>query len=92
MKVPFLADVSLNEHIVTGVRRRVSEIDFQLAHELHGIPDPQLLAYAAREGRILVTQDLRTMPLHFGKFIETQHSPGIFLISQKISVRRAIDD
>ena len=91
MKVRFLADVNLNEHIVTGVLLQLPEIDFQLGQELHGLPDPQILAYAAREGRSLVTHDLRTMPLHFGEFIQSQDIPGIFLISQNISIRRAID-
>jgi Domain of unknown function (DUF5615) len=92
MKIRFLADVSLNEHIVTGVLLLIPEIDFQLGHELHGLPDLQVLAYAAREGRSLVTQDLRSMPTHFGEFIETEDVPGIFMISQKISIRRAIDE
>ena len=92
MKIRFLADVSLNEHIVTGVLRQVPNIDFQLAHKLHGLPDDHVLAYAAREGRNLVTQDLRSMPTHFGAFIQTQDVPGIFMISQKLSIKRAIDE
>ncbi len=92
MKIRFLADVSLNENIVSGVLLRVPEIDFQLAHKLHGLPDDQVLAYAAREGRSLVTHDLRTIPVHFGEFIQIQNCPGVFLISQKISIKRAIDE
>ena len=91
MKIRFLADVNLNENIVSGVRLRVPEIDFQLAHKLHGLPDDQVLAYAAREGRSLVTHDLRTIPIYFGEFIQIQNCPGVFLISQKISVKRAIE-
>lgn len=87
MKIRFLADVSLNEDIVTGVPPQVPEIDFQLGHELHGLPDLQVLAYAEREGRNLVTQDLRSMPTYFGEFIQTQDVPGVFMISQKISVQ-----
>lgn len=92
MKIRFLADVSLNENIVSSVLLRVPEIDFQLAHKLHGLPDLMVLAYAAREGRSLVTHDLRTIPAYFGEFIQTQDIPGIFLISQKISIKRAIDE
>ncbi len=41
MKIKFQADADLNEDIVTGVLRRVPEIDFQTATEagLIGIPD-----------------------------------------------------
>jgi len=64
----------------------VPEIDFKTAHEanLHGLPDDdQVLAIAAREGRIPVTQDQRTMPAAFGEFIKANNSPGVLIIPQK---------
>jgi precorrin-6B methylase 1 len=59
------------------------DIDFQTATEvnLHGLPDEEVLAYAAQETRILVTHDRRTMPAHFANFIVNQTSPGAFIIS-----------
>jgi hypothetical protein len=92
MRIRFLADADFNQKIVSGVRRQAPEIDFKLGHELKGLPDDQVLAYAAREERSLVTHDLRTMPVYFGEFIQTQDIPGLFLISQKISIKRAIDE
>lgn len=85
MKIRYQADADLNEDIVTGVRRRAPEIDFQSAQEtrLENLSDPEVLALAAQSGRILVTHDRRTMPAHFGIFIETQPSPGLFIISQR---------
>ncbi len=53
---------------------------------------PIILAIAAKEGRILVSHDRRTMPIHFGEFIETQISPGIFLVSQDAEIRKVIED
>jgi predicted nuclease of predicted toxin-antitoxin system len=93
VKVLFLADSNLNQKIVRGVLRQVSEIDFKTAHEanLHGLPDDQVLALAAREGRILVTQDQRTMPAHFGEFIGSNSSPGVLIIPQKRKVKQAIE-
>jgi predicted nuclease of predicted toxin-antitoxin system len=93
VKVRFLADANLKHHILSGVLRQVPEIDFKTAHEanLHGLPDDQVLAIAAREGRILVTQDQRTMPAAFGEFIETNNSPGVLIIPQRRPTRRAID-
>jgi predicted nuclease of predicted toxin-antitoxin system len=78
---------------VSGVLRQVPEIDFQMAQDanLHGLPDAQVLALAAREGRILVTHDQRTMPAHFGEFIKTNNSPGVLIIPQKRTTRRAIE-
>lgn len=85
MKVRYQADADLNEDIVAGVQRRAPEIDFQTAGEaeLENLSDPEVLALAAQEGRILVTHDRRTMPTHFGQFIEKHKSPGLLIISQK---------
>lgn len=94
MKVRFQADADLNEDIVTGVQRRAPEIDFQTAGEaeLAYLSDSDVLALAAQEGRILVTHDRRTMPTHFGQFIENHKSPGLIVISQKADILSAIED
>ena len=94
MKVRFQADSDLNEDIVTGVVRREPMIDFQTASEanLRGLMDPEVLALAARENRILVTHDRRTMPRHFADFIVNEKSPGVMLVAQKVSVNVAIEE
>jgi hypothetical protein len=94
MKIRFQADADLNEEIVAGVVRQEPDIDFRTATEasLHGLPDEEVLAYAAQEARILVTHDRRTMPAHFDKFIVNQTSPGACIISQKTRVRDAIQE
>lgn len=84
--VRFLADASLHDAIVTGCLRREPAIDFLSAHEarLEGVPDPNVLAFATRENRILVTSDLRTMPRHFGDFLEANgRCAGVFLVKQR---------
>jgi predicted nuclease of predicted toxin-antitoxin system len=94
MKIRYQADADLNEDIVSGVQRRAPEIDFQTADELElaNLPDPDVLALAAQDGRILVTHDRRTMPTHFGRFIENNKSPGLIVVSQKTEILSAIDD
>lgn len=84
MKPRFQADADLNEDIVSGVLRRVPEIDFQTANEagLESLSDSEILAIAANDGRILVSHDRRTMPIHFGTFIETNASRGVFIVPQ----------
>ena len=71
MTVRFQADADLNAEIIAGVLRREPNIDFQTADaaSLRRIPDPEVLALAAQEDRILVTHDRRTMPRHFAEFI-----------------------
>ena len=94
MRIRYQADADLNGDIVTGVLRRVPEIDFQTAYDagLTGLPDTEVLAQTAQAGRILVTHDRRTMPTHFGKFIQGQLSPGLFVISQNADLLRVIKD
>ncbi len=93
MKIRFQADADLRRSIVTGLRRRQPEIDFQTAQlaQLEGLEDRMVLQQAAEQGRILVSHDFASMPLHFASFLARRKSPGIFLISQKPPVREAID-
>ncbi len=69
--VRFQADADLSEIIVAAALRRSPEIDFGTAHAggLGASTDFELLEGAAREDRILVTHDSRTMPTHFAEFV-----------------------
>ena len=75
------------------MKRREPSIDFlsALAAELEGVEDPDVLAIAADEDRILVSHDVGTMPRHFRDFVSRQHSPGVLLISQKVPVGVAVE-
>jgi hypothetical protein len=93
VKIRFQADADFNEDIVTGVLRRVPEVDFQTASEasLEGMGDKAVLAFCAREGRILVTHDRRTMPRHFADFINSETSPGVFVVQRSTELIVAIE-
>ena len=56
----------LNEHIVTGAFRREPSIEFLRAREigLASLTDREVIDYAAREGLIIVSHDVNTMPGH----------------------------
>jgi len=93
--VRFLADASLHEGIVSGCIRREPGIDFLSANDagLEGMPDPDVLALAAQQGRVVVTSDLRTMPRHFGDFLEANgHCPGVFLVKQSTPLAAVIEE
>jgi hypothetical protein len=94
MRVRFQADADFNQDIVRAVRRRAPALDFQTAHEagLAGLDDDVVLERAAQEGRILVSHDRRTMPLHFATFIATRTSAGVILVSQDLPIRQAVED
>lgn len=94
MRVRFQADADLNHIIVKAVLRREPGIDFQTAHVAHlaGVRDQEVLALAARERRVLVTHDRKTMPKYFAEFIGHATSNGVVVIPQKLPVRTAVDD
>jgi len=79
---------------VRSVLHHYPAIDFQTAHKagLEGVPDEQVLEIAAREGRILVSHDLSSMPTHFANFISSHDSPGVLLIPQSLSIKRAVEE
>ena len=94
MKPRFQADADLNEDIVSALLRREPDIDFQTADAagLRGLPDAEVLRLAARENRILVTHDRRTMPGHFAVFLLGHSSPGVIVVSQSVGIKVVTDD
>ena len=91
MRIRFQADNDLDQRIVVAIRRLDPAIDFQTASALglHEVPDPRVLALAAQQGRVLVSHDRRTLPNHFKKFIESQASPGVIIVSQRLAIGTA---
>jgi len=61
-----LIDQDIDQDILRGLMRRVPELDAVTAYDIgkSEAPDPELLAWAAEAGRVLVTHDRRTMPAH----------------------------
>jgi hypothetical protein len=89
--IRFQADADLNQGIVLATIRRLPTLDFQSATEasLAGLTDPQVLALAGDQDRILVTHDMRTMPHHFATFIQEHQSPGVIVVPQSMRPAQA---
>jgi hypothetical protein len=94
MKVRFQADADLNHIIVKATLRLEPSIDFQTAQAagLAGLDDPDVLKLAAKQSRILVSHDRKTMPTHFGQFVLSENSSGILIVSQKLPVSQVAED
>jgi hypothetical protein len=94
MTLRFQADVNLNQIILRAACRQEPALDFQTAEMagLAGLPDPEVSAHAAEDGRVLLTHDLQTMPSHFAAFITTRQSAGLLLIPQHLPIAAAVDD
>jgi hypothetical protein len=85
LSIRFQADADLNYAILTATRQREPAIDFRSAMDaaLEGMLDWDLLDRTARDGRILVTHDRRTMPGHFRAHLTSgKRSPGVLIVSQ----------
>lgn len=87
------ADADLKQSIVNGVLRRQPSLDFQSANAagLEGKKDQEVLAVAAKEGKVLVTHDRKTMPIEFGEFVTYQTSSGVLILSQSLPINEAIE-
>ena len=94
MRAKFLADANFDLVIVAAAKRREPAFDFQTAQEagLTGLKDPEVLAIAAREERVLLTHDVRTMPEHFAAFIGEHTSAGVLLVPQSLLRRQVVED
>jgi len=59
-----IADENLNGAIVRGLLAREPELDLVRTQDVgfSGIDDQEILEWAASEGRVVLTQDIRTMP------------------------------
>jgi hypothetical protein len=53
--------------------------------------DIEVLRLAARDGRVLVTGDLNTMPGHFKEFTAGEDSPGLLLVPPRSAIGEIID-
>ena len=93
MRPRFQADENLNAKIIAGLLRREPSLDFQTAKaaNLLGLEDLEVLAVAARDGRILVSHDRETLPAHFSRFIGESPSAGVLIVSQSLQIREAIE-
>jgi hypothetical protein len=92
LKLRFQADADLNPEI-GRLRRRDPAVDFRPAAGVlpDAILDPDVLRVAARDGRVLVSRDITTMPNHFALFTARYESPGLLLIQSHRPIGSVIE-
>lgn len=60
---------------------------------MSGAPDPDVLERAARDGRVVVSHDKRSMTDHLDtRLARGSHSPGVIIVEQSVPVGVAIDE
>jgi hypothetical protein len=90
----FLADHDLNEHIIDGTVRREPALEFIRARDvaLSDRPDPEVLAYAAEHGFLIVSHDVNTMPAHaYARAAGESLMRGLFMVRQTEPIGPVID-
>lgn len=88
MPLRLQADNDVRAQIIRDIRQKEPAFDIRTAHEagIAGLSDLDVLAFAAHEGRILVSHDFATMPIYFREFTRRQRSPGVLLAPQSLPI------
>lgn len=90
-----LADENLNNHIYRSLLLQRPDQDIVRVQDvgLYGKSDPEVLAWALSEKRILITHDVRTIPALAMEWLSDNRTiPGILLIEQSAPVGSIIAD
>ncbi len=93
--VRFLVDEDFDNDILRGVLRKLPSLDVVRAQDvgLGGQDDPAVLAWAADEGRIVLTHDVSTMTAHaISRIAAGLAMPGLFAVQQSAAIGEVIDD
>jgi predicted nuclease of predicted toxin-antitoxin system len=90
-----VSDENFNGDIQRGLYRRRPDLDVVRVQDvgLGATSDLDVLAWAAAEGRILLTHDRDTLPkFAYDRVRAGQPMPGVFLVSDQMPVGQAIDE
>jgi len=90
-----LADENFNGSIIRGLLRRKPEVDVVRVQDvgLSGGDDRLVLAWAAHEGRVLLTHDQHTVPKYaYERIVAGLPMSGVFVGDTYLPVQQAIED
>ncbi len=90
-----VSDENFNGDIVRGLLRRHPELDFVRVQDvgLMETPDPDILEWAAGQGRVLLSHDVSTVPPSaFQRVCDGKPMPGVFIVPDRMPIGLAIDE
>jgi len=91
----FLTDEDFDGRLISALLNQIPALDLVRVQEigLMSSPDPDILNWAASQGRIVLTRDRRTMTAFAGARISAgQPMPGLFVIDQLAPLGQVLDD
>ena len=89
------SDADVHGDLIRGLRRRQPGLDLVRAQDAlpEGTPDPEVLAWAAAENRILITNDRNTMVgFAYQRVAAGEPVPGVIATTHDQAIGPAIDD
>jgi predicted nuclease of predicted toxin-antitoxin system len=93
--IALLVDENFDHHILRALLRRVPDLDVRTVPSagLVGADDPTVLEWAAREGRILLTHDVRTMTrFAYERVVRGEPMPGVIEVLSRAPIGEVVDD
>jgi hypothetical protein len=93
--LPLAVDENFDNDVIRGVLLRQPTSDIVRVQDagLAGAPDPDVLAWAAREGRVLLTHDAATcINDAYTRVGAGEPMPGLFVVPQGAAIGQVIDD
>lgn len=95
MRIKFLVDENFNHKTLAGIKRRDPNIDVVAVQEvdLRTTDDPDVLEWAAQDGRIVVTHDVSTFSVFaFERVAAGLPMPGVIEIPETVPMSVVIDE
>lgn len=89
------ADENFDNDILRGLLRLYPELDIVRIQDtdIYGAEDPLVLEWTAREGRLLLTHDLRTMPTFaYERMAANLPVAGVVVVTGRLSIGQIIDE
>ena len=93
--IRLLADENFNGRILRGVKREMLDADIVRAQdtEMYQAADPDLLEWAAQQGRIVLTHDIETLVGYAqARVVNGKPMPGVFAVPYDASIGAVIED
>jgi hypothetical protein len=93
--IAFAADEDLDNHIVRGMRHRRSGLDIVRVQdsEVGGARDDDVLGWAARTSRVLLSHDVSTMTAAaYARLARGEPMAGVNIVPQWLAIGTALED
>jgi predicted nuclease of predicted toxin-antitoxin system len=93
--IRLLTDENVDNNILRGLNRRLPQLDFVSVRDvgLAGSPDLVILKWAAKEQRIILTHDVKTLVRDANQLIaQGEPMAGVIFVPDQLEIGRAINN